>query len=124
MRASAARSFCTTPHTSALSPKRGWRAAADRDGALAAVERTHLVHQVLRLFHGQGLRLSNVDLTVIAQKPRVGTYKAAIRKNVARLLHLPPERVNIKATTEEKLGFTGRVEGIKAQAAVCAVMDI
>ena len=43
---------------------------------------------------------------------------------VRRLLHLPPERVNIKATTEEKLGFTGRVEGIKAQAAVCAVMDI
>ncbi len=95
----------------------------DADAAFDNISSAVLLDEVLRLFHGQGLRLSNVDLTIIAQKPRVGTYKAAIRKNVARLLHLPPELVNVKATTEEKLGFTGRVEGIKAQAAVCAVVD-
>lgn len=95
----------------------------DADAAFDNISSAVLLDEVLRLFHGRGLRLSNVDLTIVAQKPRVGAHKAAIRKNVARLLHLPPECVNVKATTEERLGFTGRVEGIKAQAVVCAVTD-
>ncbi len=95
----------------------------DADAAFDNISSAVLLDEVLRLFHGRGLRLSNVDLTIVAQKPRVGAHKAAIRKNVARLLRLPPECVNVKATTEEKLGFTGRVEGIKAQAVVCAVAD-
>ena len=95
----------------------------DTDAAFDNISSAALLDEALRLFHGRGLRLSNVDLTVVAQEPRLGRHKAAIRASVARLLHLPGECVNIKATTEERLGFTGRVEGIKAQAVVCAVAD-
>lgn len=95
----------------------------DTDAAFDNASSAALLDEALRLFHGRGLRLSNVDLTIVAQKPRVSAHKDAIRKNVARLLHLPRECVNIKATTEEGLGFTGRAEGIKAQAVVCAVTD-
>lgn len=96
----------------------------DTDAAFENISSAVLLDEVLRLFQEQGLRLSNVDLTIVAQRPRVGAHKAAIRKNVARLLHLPPECVNVKATTEERLGFTGRLEGIKAQAVVCAVQEL
>lgn len=95
----------------------------DTENSFENISSAVLLDEVLRLFHGQGLRLVNADLTIVAQKPRIGSHKAAIRKNVARLLHLAPECVNIKATTEEKLGFTGRIEGIKAQAVVCAIQN-
>jgi len=68
----------------------------------------------------RGVRLAHVDLTVIAQTPRLGPYKERIRESVARLLELDPECVNIKATTEERLGFTGEKRGIKAVALVNA----
>ena len=60
-------------------------------------------------------------MTVIAQKPKLAPHADAIRRNVARLLDLPLEHVAFKATTEEKLGFTGELKGLKAVALVSAV---
>ena len=64
------------------------------------------------------LCVGNVDITVIAEVPKVGPVRDAIRARVAQLLHVPPANVNIKATTTERLGFLGRSEGIAAQAIV------
>ncbi|MGH8305145.1 MAG: 2-C-methyl-D-erythritol 2,4-cyclodiphosphate synthase, partial [Steroidobacteraceae bacterium] len=60
----------------------------------------------------------NADLTVIAQSPKIAPFRAAMRREVAQLLEIPLERVNLKATTSEGLGFLGRAEGIAAQAVV------
>lgn len=82
-----------------------------------------LLDQVLEMLRGAGLELSHVDLTIVAQTPRLSPFREEIRKNVARLLGLDTARVNLKATTEEGLGFTGRSEGIKAYAVVSALAD-
>ncbi len=84
------------------------------DGADSAV----LLQEVLRLITAKGLRLQHVDLTIITQRPKVGPQRNAIQKNVAHLLSLPLDCVNVKATTEEGLGFTGEGAGIKAVALV------
>jgi 2-C-methyl-D-erythritol 4-phosphate cytidylyltransferase/2-C-methyl-D-erythritol 2,4-cyclodiphosphate synthase len=65
--------------------------------------------------------VTHVDLTVVAQAPRLSPHREDIRRTVARLLALDERRVNVKATTEEKLGFTGEGKGIKAMAAVTAL---
>ena len=77
-----------------------------------------LLAEVLELAKSEGLRLAHADLTIIAQAPRISPHKDAIKNSVAGLLGLSPARVNLKATTEEGLGFTGRKEGIKAVAVV------
>ena len=64
-----------------------------------------------------------MDVTLICERPKVGKYRDAMRDRLAALLALPPARVNIKATTTEKLGFTGRGEGLAAQAIVTARMS-
>ncbi|MGE4291174.1 MAG: 2-C-methyl-D-erythritol 4-phosphate cytidylyltransferase [Desulfovibrio sp.] len=69
----------------------------------------------------RGVRIVGADLTVIAQVPRLGPHKERIRANIERLLELAPGRVNVKATTEEHLGFTGEKKGIKAVACVSAL---
>ncbi len=83
-----------------------------------------LISEVLDLARRHGLTISHVDLTIIAQVPRLAPHKAAIRSNVARLLELDDDQVNVKATTEEHLGFTGRKEGIKAVAVVTGTRRI
>lgn len=83
-----------------------WRGADSRvllRGALAAVQTA-------------GWRVGNVDCTVIAQAPRIAPFVAAMRDNIAADLGLAPTRVNIKGKTTERLGFTGRGEGIAAEA--------
>ena len=65
-----------------------------------------------------GYRIGNVDVTIIAEEPRIGPYRAAMVDNLATATGVPPERVNVKATTTEGLGFTGRKEGIAALAVV------
>lgn len=60
--------------------------------------------------------ISNIDATIIAQKPKMAPYIRQMRENVAGMLHIEADQVNIKATTEEGLGFTGTGEGISAQA--------
>lgn len=69
-----------------------------------------------------GYRVSNVDVTLIAQKPKVGSYIPQMMENIAQALEIDCSRVNVKATTEEKLGFTGRLEGISCHA-VCLLEE-
>ena len=69
---------------------------------------------------GGEVSINNVDLTIIAQAPKLASYREQMRDNVASTLGIPASRVNIKATTEEGLGFTGRGEGIAA-IATCAI---
>jgi len=73
------------------------------------------------LLRERGWQVGNADITVICERPKVGPHALAMREKVAVLLDIPLERVSIKATTSEKLGFTGREEGIAAQAAVLLV---
>ena len=65
-----------------------------------------------------GYRISNIDVTMIAQKPKLKDHIGAMERNIASALNLDVSRVNVKATTEEKLGFTGREEGLSCHA-VC-----
>lgn len=69
-----------------------------------------------------GYCISNVDVTLIAQKPKVGAYIPQMMENIAQALGIDRSRVNVKATTEEKLGFTGRLEGISCHA-VCLLEE-
>ena len=68
------------------------------------------------LVDAAGGHIDHVDVTLICEQPRIGPYRAAMIARVAGLLGLPPHRVSVKATTTEQLGFTGRGEGIAAQA--------
>lgn len=82
------------------------------------------VDQAVRWMEEDGFVLQNADITVICEAPRIGAYRDEIRKNVANLLKIDVSDVNIKATTTEKLGFTGRGEGIAAQAIVCVSKEV
>ena len=64
----------------------------------------------------EGWSVENVDLIIVAQKPKLLPYFPAMREKLAQALEIGPEQVNIKGKTEEKLGFTGRMEGMKAYA--------
>jgi 2-C-methyl-D-erythritol 4-phosphate cytidylyltransferase/2-C-methyl-D-erythritol 2,4-cyclodiphosphate synthase len=70
----------------------------------------------------RGGRLANADVTLICERPKISPHAAAMQARLATLLGVPPDRISVKATTTEKLGFTGRGEGIAAQAAVCILV--
>jgi 2-C-methyl-D-erythritol 2,4-cyclodiphosphate synthase len=76
------------------------------------------VRHVRLLLQDRGYRVVNVDATVIAERPRLGRYREAMRTNIGSDLALDAERVNVKATTTEGLGFVGRGEGLACQAVV------
>ena len=78
----------------------------------------NLLVRVRNLMNSQGAKIQNIDSTIILQKPKVAPYIEKMKKNIAFALGCSEERVNVKATTEEKLGFTGREEGIAAHAVV------
>lgn len=90
----------------------------DSAAAFENVDSAVLLDEVLYRTHSAGLRIVHVDLTLIAQIPKISPCRDAIRRNVARLLGLSLAQVNVKATTEEGMGFTGAREGIKAVAVV------
>ncbi len=92
----------------------------DSDEKYDNISSAVLLSEVMDKARRMGLTITHVDLTVIAQTPRLSPHKAGIRANVARLMELADHQVNVKATTEEHLGFTGRKEGIKAVAVVTA----
>jgi 2-C-methyl-D-erythritol 2,4-cyclodiphosphate synthase len=73
-----------------------------------------LLRRVVALLHESGFRLGNADMTIIAQAPKLAPHIEAMRANLAADLQAEPDRVNVKATTTEKLGFAGREEGIAA----------
>jgi len=92
----------------------------DTDPAYEGIESGVLLSETLIMAQKSGLVLSHVDLTVITQIPKIAPWRDQIQKNVAGLLGLLPGQVNVKATTEEGLGFTGEKKGIKAVACVTA----
>ena len=90
----------------------------DTDPAYEGISSIVLLEKVGELLKEKHLTVVNIDSILIAQRPKMMPYLPQMRQNVADALHLDPGRVSIKATTEEGLGFTGRGEGIAAQA-VC-----
>ena len=90
----------------------------DTDAAFDNASSGMLTKEVLAMVREAGVRIVNADLTVITQIPRLAPWAAQITANVLRLLELSPGQVNVKATTEEGLGFTGEKKGIKAVAVV------
>lgn len=93
----------------------------DTDQAYKGADSSLLLKEVWKLAKEKGYQLGNVDGTIIAQKPKMAPYIGAMREKIASLLETELDRVNIKATTTEKLGFTGRGEGIASQAVVLLV---
>lgn len=90
----------------------------DSDPAFAGISSALLLDRVMAKAAESGLRITHVDLTMVAQKPKLAPHAMTIRRNVARLLALPEQHVNFKSTTEEGLGFTGQEQGLKAVALV------
>jgi len=90
----------------------------DSEPAYSGIDSRRLLRRVIEQIAARALRVGNVDSTIIAQAPRLGPHIDAMRAHLAADLGVAPERVNIKATTTEHLGFTGRGEGIAAHA-VC-----
>ena len=88
----------------------------DTDPAYKDISSLLLLQRVRDTLYGAGWKLGNLDVTVIAQAPRLAGYLPQMREELARALETEPDRINIKATTEERLGFTGRGEGIAAHA--------
>jgi 2-C-methyl-D-erythritol 4-phosphate cytidylyltransferase/2-C-methyl-D-erythritol 2,4-cyclodiphosphate synthase len=95
----------------------------DSDPGLENIHSAILLDETLRIAAAAGVELVQADCTIIAELPRIAPHSRAIRRNLSRLLGLDEERVNVKATTEEGLGFTGAREGIKAVALVSALRD-
>ncbi len=88
----------------------------DSDPAYEGAESLMLLAQVKDKLHTAGWQVGNVDATIIAQKPKLAAFLPEMRENLADVLEVEPNRINVKATTEEKLGFTGEGLGIAAQA--------
>ena len=70
------------------------------------------IKRVLSLVRGVGFEINNVDVSVIAERPRLSRYKNEIKINLAKILQIPPYKLCIKATTSEKMGYVGRGEGV------------
>ena len=90
----------------------------DSDPQWRGADSRRFVNHIIGLLRERGLTVANADLTVLAQSPRIGAHREAMRSSIAELLGIETSRVNIKATTTEGLGFLGRAEGIAAQAVV------
>lgn len=88
----------------------------DTDPRWRGADSRAFVRHVRELLHDRGYRIVNVDTTVLAQAPRLGKHRETMRTNIAEDLQLPLERVSVKATTTESLGFVGRQEGLACQA--------
>ncbi|MBQ7779285.1 MAG: 2-C-methyl-D-erythritol 2,4-cyclodiphosphate synthase [Clostridia bacterium] len=93
----------------------------DTDDRFKGINSMLLAENVASLLWGKGYTVGNIDATVVAQRPKLSPYIDEMRVNIAKVFNVTPDRVNIKATTEEKLGFTGSGEGISAHA-VCLII--
>ncbi|PYI50163.1 2-C-methyl-D-erythritol 2,4-cyclodiphosphate synthase [Paenibacillus flagellatus] len=91
----------------------------DTDPAFKDADSVKLLEHVWDMAKRMGYKLGNIDSTIIAQKPKMAPYIPAMAELIARVLEADVSQVNVKATTTEQLGFTGRGEGIAAQSVVC-----
>ncbi len=94
----------------------------DNDDRFKGISSMLLLDEVVKRLENGGFRVENVDVTVLAQRPKLKPFIPKMIENVARALRIDEGRVNIKATTEEGLGFTGRGEGIACHA-VCLIEE-
>ena len=94
----------------------------DTDPQYKGADSLKLLEVVAQRVQEAGYRVSNIDVTMIAQAPKLKPYILAMRDNIASALGLDPDRVNVKATTEEKLGFTGNETGMSCHA-VCLLEE-
>lgn len=88
----------------------------DTDPAYKGISSLLLLRKVGELLEEKGYLIENIDATIIAQAPKMRPYIDTMRENIAKALGITPEQINVKATTEEGLGFTGSGEGISSQA--------
>ena len=95
----------------------------DNDDRYLGADSTVLLRQVMELIREKGYRIGNLDATIIAQKPKLMPYLPQMRKKLAEVMEISEDRLNLKATTEEHLGFTGRQEGISAHC-VCLLEEM
>lgn len=93
----------------------------DTDVAYKDADSMELCRRVADIMQEKGYTIGNIDATIIAQKPKLAPYVITMRENIARVFNTEPQNVSIKATTEEKLGFTGAELGIAAHA-VCILV--
>lgn len=96
----------------------------DADSRFESMSSTVFLSEALLLAQKEGLRITHVDITIVAQIPKISPFKNQIKSSIEALMGLEAAQVNIKATTEEKLGFTGSKQGIKAMAVVSALRNI
>lgn len=87
----------------------------DSDPRFSGISSLLLLKEVGKLINSEGYKISNIDSTIIAQKPKMASYIPNMRKNIAAELGISETQISIKATTEEGLGFTGSGDGISAQ---------
>ncbi len=90
----------------------------DTDAAFKGADSARLLERVMVDLRTRGWQVVNADVCLVGERPKVGPYRQLMRDRIAPLLGLDPEALNVKATTTEKLGFTGRGEGLAAQAVV------
>jgi 2-C-methyl-D-erythritol 2,4-cyclodiphosphate synthase len=90
----------------------------DTDPAFKGADSMKLLEHVVGLIEAKGYCVGNLDATIIAQKPKMAPHIQTMRENIARVCGVEVDRINVKATTEEGLGFTGTGEGISAHAVV------
>ena len=95
----------------------------DTDPTYKGADSLKLLDHVMELLEQEGYRVGNVDVTIIAQKPKLKDYIPLMRTNLARRLKVDEKFVNVKATTTEKLGFEGEQLGISAHAVACIVYE-
>jgi len=88
----------------------------DTDGAYEGADSIELLRSVVATLGEHGLGIVHVDTTVLMERPKIGPHRAAIRERLAAALGLPPQSVNVKASTGEGMGFVGRLEGVAALA--------
>lgn len=88
----------------------------DTDEHYKGADSLKLLEEVGRLLAEKGYTVGNVDATIVAQRPKMAPHILVMRENIARVLHVDVDRINVKATTEEHLGFTGSGQGISAYA--------
>lgn len=86
----------------------------DSDEAFRGIASTELLARTAALVAEKGFRVNNVDATLIAEAPKIAPHREAMRANIAKILGILPDQVNVKATTTEELGFVGKGEGMAA----------
>ncbi len=92
------------------------------DESYRGIDSMILLRDTAEILADLGLAVEYADMTIVAQKPKMAPYLPSMRERIAQVLGIPSARVNVKATTEERMGFTGREEGIAAHA-VCLLRE-